>query len=110
MSIVIFPRRQFRPAPPASTGLPANVDVAVHGSTTVGMLLEPDQRLDPAALVAIAVRFAVMGQVDGTGVPPVIRGALRAHAAAGSGACLAVLDWLDRRLLTQLEDEEVSHD
>ncbi|WP_404401347.1 hypothetical protein [Pelagibacterium halotolerans] len=58
---------------------------------------------DPAPLIALAIRFGVMGRVRREGVPAPVRDGLRRHADAGEPACAMVLAWLDRLVCDDLE-------
>ncbi|WMT89351.1 hypothetical protein [Pelagibacterium sp. H642] len=60
---------------------------------------------DPAAIIAMAVRMGLMGQVDRTGLPAALRDALRDLAEQGEPAAEMVLDWLDRVLLSKLSSD-----
>lgn len=60
---------------------------------------------DPAAIIAMAVRMGLMGQVDRTGLPAALRDALRDLANQGEPAAEMVLDWLDRVLLSKLSGD-----
>ncbi|WP_189424462.1 hypothetical protein [Devosia pacifica] len=59
--------------------------------------------MDPAAMVALGIRFGIMGRVSRQGVPAPVREGLRHHARNGEPACALVLDWLDGLLLSDLE-------
>lgn len=59
--------------------------------------------MDPAVLIALAVRFGIMGRVCRQGVPANVREGLRHHASLGEPACTMVLGWLDDLVLSDLD-------
>lgn len=75
------------------------------GNISMGTIDPENPGDDPAAIIALAVRMGLMGQVDRTGLPAALRDALRDLAQQGEPAALMVLDWLDRVLLSKLSSE-----
>ncbi|MEQ8164530.1 MAG: hypothetical protein RIC93_00440 [Alphaproteobacteria bacterium] len=80
-------RRTPRPDYPASISTGA-IDPAHPGD-------------DPATIIALALRMGLMGQVDGTGLPPALDTSLRDLADEGEPAAVMVRDWLDRVLVSK---------
>ncbi len=56
---------------------------------------------DPATIIALALRMGLMGQVDGTRLPPALEEGLRELAEEGEPAAIMVRDWLDRVLVSK---------
>lgn len=63
---------------------------------------------DPAVVVALGIRFGLMGRSTGQGIPASVRDGLRHHASQGEPACQLVLGWLDDMLLAEIEALEVA--
>lgn len=75
------------------------------GSISMGSIDPNTPGEDPAAIVGLAVRMGLMGQVDRTGLPAPLREALRDLADEGEPAAVMVLEWLDRVLLSKISSE-----
>lgn len=74
------------------------------GRLSISAIVPEDGYQPDAELIATAVRLGVSGEVDKTGVPASLRRALREKAAQGEPAAQLVLDWLDRLLLSRLDE------
>lgn len=75
------------------------------GSISMGTIDPTTPGDDPAAIIGLAVRMGLMGQVDRTGLPSELRDALRNLAADGEPAAAVVLEWLDGVLLSKISNE-----
>src|SRR5690606_12153322 len=98
-TIVSFPSSRRH-----TSGTPANANSEIAGSVSMGTFLVDSERPDdPAVAVVRGVRYGAMSVVEVTGVPASVRDDLRRHAAAGSAAAQATLEWLDRQLLSAID-------
>lgn len=94
-----------------SSPAPASCNLVCHGSERTkdaGKDSAFPFAADPAVMVALGIRFGLIGRARRQGIPASVRDGLRHHASQGEPACQLVLGWLDDMVLAEIEALEVA--